>query len=108
MAIKSGVITFSGAAQALNATDALNVGDEAIQWMALQPDGANGAACYLGNSTVSATTGIRFEAGAAGVPPAPFQISESMRPGTSNPPRLSEFFVFGTAAQKLRVLWVPA
>ena len=109
--IRHYVLTLTGSAQRLSAAlpDAIVNGphDLPCRAISLQPFGANAAASYLGaydsGAAVSATLyGVRLEAGAAGVPPAPFILGEF----DGLPMKLSEFAVIGANTEKLAVLVV--
>lgn len=93
------VLTFDGNAQRLSSVaGALNLG---IRTISLQPNGANANPCYLGGPGVTASDfGVRLEAGAAGVPPAPFVLGE-FQTGWA---QLAECYVIGTSTQKLHIL----
>lgn len=99
------VLTLDGNAQRLSAVlpDAAAGGlhDRPVKAVSLQPAGANANPVYVGNAGVSATDfGVRLEAGAAGVPPAPFVFGELQFGGL----KLSELYVIGTNTQKLHLL----
>lgn len=97
--IRHHVLTFDGNAQALSTVaDAKTLG---IRSISLQPAGGNGNPCYLGAAGVSSTDyGVRLEAGATGVPPAPFVLGEFPTGWL----KLEELYVIGTSTEKLHVL----
>lgn len=105
MALKSGVITHTGSAQAFHT--AMSVPDEPIQWLSVQPDGGNANATYIGPSGVASTNGIYLQAGNTSVPPAPYEVSSRWDTGPSKAPMLSDWYAIGTNTQKLRVFWIP-
>jgi hypothetical protein len=92
-------LTLTGSAQQLSSI----VGSlpNPIRTLSIQPDGANGNPVYLGGPGVSSSDyGVRMEAGATGVPPAPLVLGEF----GSGWVRLEELYVFGTAAQSIHLL----
>lgn len=102
-------VTLSGAAESLSSiltalgwvSGTYEPGMRAV-W--LQPDGANNAVIYVGGAGVTNTDfGFRLEAGATGIPPAPFSFGEM----AERQLYLSEIYVLGTAAQKLHVYAIP-
>lgn len=107
-------LTLSGAAQSLLAaataeaptTQAGATANIPLRALILQPDGGNGAPIYLGSDNTVTTTsyGVRLELGAAGVPPAALNLGPY---AGSGPLKLSDFWVIGTAAQKLHLLAIP-
>src|SRR5258706_9711876 len=99
------VLTLTGAAQQLHPAVGVLLQDDRALWLSLQPDTANANPVYIGNSatTTAANSFVRLEAATATVPPAPWQISETI-PGqsvTSVALRLSDLYVFGTNGEKL-------
>lgn len=100
MPFVNGVITITAAAQQCHT--ALGVADAQIRMIILQPGGANANPCFLGGSGVTTANGIRLPAGAAGVPPAPLQLSELFQGQLA----LSDLWVVGTADETLRVFWL--
>lgn len=103
--VRNYLLEFTGSAQRLSTAlvDTTVGGPDDVPFcsISIQPDGANGAACYLGGEGVTALTGIYLPAGAAGVPPPPIQIELGGRAA-----KLSSFYVIGTATQKLRIMGV--
>lgn len=97
--IRHHVLTMTGSAQQLSSvTGALNLG---IRTISLQPAGANAAACYVGAAGVSNTDyGVRLEAGAAGVPPAPFVLGEFPTGWL----KMEDLYVNGANTEKLHIL----
>jgi hypothetical protein len=105
--VKHYVLTLDGNAQRLSSLIAdqqpHGAHDTPLRAISLQPGPANANAVFLGGAAVSATDfGVRLEASAAGVPPAPFILGEFDEGGM----RLSDFYVIGTATEKLHVLVV--
>lgn len=107
------VLTFNGAAQnlasAISGMDLTKLGegvDAPYRCLSLQPDKANAAACYLHNaSDVTATNyGHQLPAATAGIAPAPYILGDFTAAGQF---RLSDFWVIGANAEKLRVLAWP-
>jgi len=105
--VRDFTLTLNGSAQRLSTalpdTTVGGADDLPAQFVVLQPDGANGAAVFVGGtSSVSSTVyGFSLPAGAAGVPPPPFPLSAYM--GRF---RLSDIWVIGTNTQKLHVLLI--
>ncbi len=93
------VLTLDGNAQALSTvTGALPAG---VRTVSLQPNGGNGNPVYVGGAGVSSTVyGVRLEAGATGVPPAPFVLGEFQTGWV----KLDELYVIGTTTEKLHIL----
>lgn len=103
--IRHYTLTLNGSAQRLSSVlpDALADGrhDRPVRTISLQPHGGNGNEVYVGAAAVSSSNfGVRLEAGATGVPPAPFVLGE-YAPGWC---KLSDFYVIGTDTQKLQLL----
>lgn len=110
--VRHAVLTLSGAAQQLSSMlipdlPAKALGQPGLVQLWLQPDGANANPVYIGgDDTVSASNyGIRLEAGATGVPPAPISLTTPQ--GHPKYLTLADIWVFGTNTQKLTVLWIP-
>lgn len=103
--VRQYTLTMTGSAQNLKtALAAAGDGDTPLKFLSIQPYGANAAASYIGgdNGTISATNyGVRLEAGAAGVPPAPFIIEVGVPPV-----RLSDINVIGANTEKLAILTI--
>jgi hypothetical protein len=109
--IRHYVITFDTTKQRLSSvlpgTDG-GPNDLAIKAITVQPFGANAAACYIGGweqqaTFASATSfGVRLEAGAAGVPPAPFVFGEF----SNSPMKLSDFVMVGANTEKAAIMVV--
>lgn len=99
--IRHHVLTLTGSAQALSSiADALKL---RIRTISLQPGGGNANPVYVGDALTTVTSssyGVRLEAAATGVPPAPFVLGE-FAPGWGD---LSEIVVLGTNTEKLHVL----
>lgn len=108
--IRHYVLTFNASVQNLASVvggGANGPNDLPLRAISLQPDTANAAACYVGGAegvaTLAAgTAGVRLEAAAAGVPPAPFILGEF----TNTPMKLSDFAVTGANNEKLHILAV--
>jgi hypothetical protein len=105
MAYTHSTITLTGAAQQLiaNITPAQNI---PIREISFQEDGSNGAAVFIGSSSgvTTADYGIRIPVPVTNVPAAPVRLGPY---ATSGPIKLGDFWVIGTAAQKLHVSYVP-
>lgn len=76
-------------------------------WM--QPRSTNAAPIYIGmDNTVSSTNyGVRLEAAASGIPPAPFnpgEFSQARGFGNKSPYQLKDFWVLGTTGDFLHLL----
>lgn len=99
--IRAHVLTLTGSAQSLSTlSDALNA---SIRTISLQPGGGNAAPIYVGdavNTPSAASHGVRLEAAAATIPPAPFVLGE-FAPGWC---KLSDFQVIGANTEKLHIL----
>jgi hypothetical protein len=98
------VLTLNGNAQALSAATVASrretLASYPCQAVMLQPDTANNAVILVGDADVSDTAyAFRLEAPDAGVPPAPFILEFS----NQGPIRLSDIYVKGTNAEKLRI-----
>jgi hypothetical protein len=108
--IRHYVLTLTGSAQRLSAVlPGLDGGpnDLPIRAISIQPGTANANPCYVGGydsgSAVSSSSyGVRFEAAAAGVPPAPFVFGEF----ANLPMKLSDFAIIGTNTETVKVLIV--
>lgn len=97
--IRHHVLTLDGNAQCLDTVSgALGA---SIRTISLQPDGANGNPVYVGSAGVTSSVfGVRLEAGATGVPPAPFVLGEFPTGWL----KLSDLYVIGTDTQVLHLL----
>jgi hypothetical protein len=97
--IRHHVLTLTGSAQRLSTVTGAEL--PKIRTVSIQPAGANANPSYIGASGVSSTDyGVRMEAGAAGVPPAPFVLGEFANGWAS----LDDFYVIGTNTEKLHIL----
>ena len=99
------VFTLNGSAQSLGSVSGLSreVLEKHLQTLWIQPDTGNSNPVYVGGVGVATTTGIRFEAPAATVPPAPWSPSDAFKvTGT----KLGDWYVIGTNNEKVRVLVV--
>lgn len=87
------VITLNGNSQNLLTALSLSTDSDPLCYaIIMQPKGTNAGVIYVGCGTVSDTACIwRLEAGASGVPPAPFILGEMSVPRI----RLSELSVKG-------------
>jgi hypothetical protein len=96
----TGVIEFTGAAQSL-VSALFASGHTWLRDIALTAGPANANPFYIGHDAnlTSANFGTRIPAPTAGEPVAPY-IREGFAPGTV---RLEEFFVLGTAGQKVHI-----
>lgn len=107
MAYVHRTVTLTGSAQqliaGLNTDAAANI---PIREITFQADGGNGAAVLVGGSNSVSTSdwGLSIPAGAAGVPAAPLKLGPY---AWSGPMKLGDFWVIGTADQKLHVSYVP-
>jgi hypothetical protein len=103
--VRDAAVTFSGSVQNLAAVLGIVAGSvqDRVRSIQLQPAGGNAAAMYVGmRSTITSSDhAFSLPAGAAGVPPAPY-ISP---PSPSGALLLSEWYVLGTNAQKVYVMW---
>lgn len=98
--IRHYVLTTTGSAQLLS-TALSGALPNPIRTISIQPFGTNAAASYIGGAGVSSTDyGVRMEAGAAGIPPAPFVLGEY----TPAWLKLDELYVNGTNNEKLAIL----
>lgn len=74
-----------------------------LRWVSFQPGAANANPIFMGGSSVSSTTyGVRLPSADGGVPPAPYIIGEFNDGSIA----LSDFYVFGTAGEKLHILYL--
>jgi hypothetical protein len=97
-------VTLTGAAQRLS--DILAPPYQALPMeppvnvLIMQPGGANAGVCYVGGVGVTAANyGFVLPAAAAGVPPAPYNLTQGM---TVTPLlKLKEIYVLGAAGEKL-------
>lgn len=110
--VKHYVITLTTGTD-IQLSSALAVGETDHQCAAiwLQPRGTNAAVTYIGSAdgVTSTNYGVRLEAGAAGIPPAPFNAGEFAMghgPSSRSPHKLSDFWVLGTTGDFLHVLVV--
>lgn len=109
MALRDWTLTLSGAAQQLSSLLTVpqrgGVNDEALRTILLQADGANANAIFVGSSSAVSSTayGVQIVIPTSNVPAAPIEMSWSH----SGPVKLSDFWVIGTAGQKLHILAVP-
>lgn len=100
------VLTLSGSAQRLSSVlpNLEPDNDKFLQTLSLQPGGGNANPVYVGAAGVSDSDyGVYLAAAAATVPPAPWLASDAFKAtGT----KLSDWYVIGTASQKLHILVV--
>lgn len=69
--------------------------------ISLQPNGANAGQVFVGDAAVTSSVfGVRLEAGAAGVPPAPFVLGEF----TTGWLKMADLWVKGSNTEKLHIL----
>lgn len=104
MAYQHLTVTLTGAAQQLiaNITATQNI---PIREITFQEDGSNGNAVFIGGATVTtADYGIRIPVPVTNVPAAPVKLGPY---AWSGPMKLGDFWIIGTAGQKLHVSYVP-
>lgn len=101
--IRDFTITLSGSAQQLSTACVGAGADLLCMMLELQPHGTNAAEIYVGgtSSVSSSVYGTRLEAADSGIPPAPWRASSD---GLNSILQLSDFYVIGTATEKLHVM----
>jgi hypothetical protein len=103
MAVSQHVLTLSGAAQALSTVSGAPTAT--LRTVSLQAGTANTHAFYIGDANVSATVyGIRVPSPVSNEPVAPVILGETQSTHGHN--KLSEWYVIGTAAEKVHLLVV--
>lgn len=109
--IRHAVLTLDGTAQQLSAMltpnlPAKDVGQPGLIQIWIQPGGTNANPVFIGGPGVTTTDyGVRLNAAAAGVPPAPFSLCDHL----PHPKfvTLADVYVIGTGAETVTVLWIP-
>jgi len=100
MTLRSGVVTFTGAAQSLASILGTGVLDASAYAVDIQADSANAAVFYVGGADVAATNGMRIPIPVSSVPSPPYRIGDFNAKGL----KLADIYVLGTTNQKAHVL----
>jgi hypothetical protein len=99
MTLRTFTITFTGSAQQLSSLLTTEQ-DVPVYAMDIQAEPGNANACYVGDSTVSTSNGIRIPVPVTSVPEAPYRIGDFGSPQLL----LSDVYMIGNAAQGARIL----